>query len=60
MIKEGIKVTAIAEAFHLTRQRIYVIVRGYTEREKQYRRHFVTGHHFKKDCPYCLKEKAKV
>jgi len=60
MMREGVKVTAIAEAFSLARQRVYVIVRGYTEREKQYRRHFVFGHEFHNNCPYCLDEQQKV
>ncbi len=60
MIKEGIKVTAIAEALNVTRQRVYVIVRGYTQREKQYRRHFIFGHAFHNDCPHCLEEQKKL
>lgn len=60
MIKEGITVTAIAEALNVSRQRVYVIVRGYTAWEKQYRRHFIFGHAFHGDCPYCLEEQKKV
>ena len=57
MLDDGVKVVAIAEALGITRQRVYVIKRGYTPRERRYRNHFVNCHSFREDCPYCQEEK---
>ena len=55
---DGVKITAIAEALNISRQFMYRIIRGRTEREKQYHRHFTLGHKFQEDCPYCMEEKS--
>ena len=55
MLSEGVKVIAIAEALRVSRVRVYEVIRGYTLRQKEYRRHLM-GHNFKKDCTFCIRE----
>lgn len=59
MLSEGIKVTAVAEALSVSRVRIYEIKRGYTLKQKVYRRHLM-GHAFKEDCLHCIQEQQYI